>query len=82
MREAQWQSKGFAKDLRRAQTDAEKILWSGLRSKQLGGYRFRRQHPIESFIVDFACLKEKLIIEVDGVTHETAAEQAYDKRRT
>jgi very-short-patch-repair endonuclease len=82
MREAQWQSKDFAKELRRTQTNAEKILWSGLRNKQLGGYRFRRQHPIETFIADFVCVKERLIVEVDGVTHETAKELAYDHRRT
>ena len=82
MREAQWQSKDFAKELRRAQTDAEKTLWSGLRNKQLGGYRFRRQHPIDNFIADFVCVKKRLIVEVDGVTHDTEAERAYDKRRT
>lgn len=82
MREAQWQSKQFAKELRRAQTDAEKKLWSRLRNKQLGGYRFRRQHPIENFISDFVCVKERLIVEVDGVTHDTEAERAYDKFRT
>ena len=48
----------------------------------MGGHKFRRQHPIGPFIVDFACLKEKLIIEVDGVTHESETEKAYDEKRT
>jgi len=82
MREAQWQSKDFAKELRRNQTAAEKKLWSGLRNKRLGGYRFRRQHPIDNFIVDFACLKAKFIIELDGPTHESDEQQAYDAKRT
>jgi len=78
MREAQWQSKGFAKELRRNQPDAEKKLWSGLRNKRLGGHRFRRQHPIDNFIVDFACLKAKFIIELDGPTHESDEQKLYD----
>jgi very-short-patch-repair endonuclease len=82
MIEAQWQSKGYAKELRRSQTKAEKKLWSGLRNKRLGGYRFRRQHPIENYIADFACLKSKFIIELDGPTHESKDQQAYDVKRT
>jgi len=82
MREAQWQSKDFAKRLRKNQTSAEKRLWSGLRNKRLGGYRFRRQHPIENFITDFACVKSKLIIEVDGPTHDAEKDREYDERRT
>ena len=50
-------------------TDAEKLLWQFLRDRQLGGYKFRRQHHIGPFIVDFVCLKKKLIIEVDGGQH-------------
>jgi len=50
-------------------TDAESLLWQHLRSSQTGGYKFRRQHPIGSFIVDFICIEKKLIIEVDGGQH-------------
>ena len=82
MREAQWQARKHVKSLRHDQTDAERILWQGLRAKRLEGYKFRRQHPIESYIVDFACLSAKLIIEIDGELHETDEAQAYDARRS
>ena len=68
-----------AKSLRRNQTDAEGLLWHYLRNKQLDGYKFRRQQPISSYIVDFACLPEKLLIELDGGQH--AEHEAYDERR-
>ncbi len=72
----------YARDLRTHMTEAEHKLWSHLRNKNLNGYRFRRQHPIDPYITDFACLAEKLIIEVDGATHGEANEIAYDARRT
>ena len=56
---------GRARNLRRNMTDAERALWSGLRNGQLG-WRFRRQHPIPPYIVDFACLEAKLVVEADG----------------
>ena len=59
----------FARQLRRNMTDAERLLWSRLRARQLGGHRFRRQHPIGPFIVDFVCLDAKLIVEIDGGQH-------------
>ncbi|MEO0786020.1 MAG: DUF559 domain-containing protein [Pseudomonadota bacterium] len=71
-----------AKTLRRNITDAEIMLWSRLQRKQLRGWQFRRQHPIGSYIVDFACPKLKLVIEVDGATHSEDREIAYDERRT
>ena len=61
--------KYFARTLRRNMTDVEKLLWRFLRDRQLEGYKFRRQHPIGQFIVDFVCLEKKLIIEVDGGQH-------------
>jgi len=64
----------FAKDMRNEPTKAESVLWQIVRGKRLEGLRFRRQHPIESFIVDFICLDEKLIIELDGSQH---AESKY-----
>ncbi|SDB30536.1 endonuclease domain-containing protein [Bauldia litoralis] len=70
----------FARRLRHEMTDAERRLWSKLRNRSLGGYKFRRQMPIEGFIVDFACVEAKLIVELDGGQHDLAAEA--DRRRT
>ena len=55
--------------LRNNMTDAEKKLWQGLRGRQMDGYKFRRQHPYYDFILDFVCLEQKLVIEVDGGQH-------------
>lgn len=66
MREAQ--KRDFARHLRRNMTDAESHLWKILRRKQLGE-RFRRQCPIDRYVVDFACLRRKLVVEVDGGQH-------------
>ena len=48
---------------------AEMVLWKLLRDRRLGGFKFRRQHPIGSYVVDFACAGGKLVIELDGETH-------------
>jgi very-short-patch-repair endonuclease len=69
-----------AKELRRNQTPAERKLWARLRGKQLGGLKFRRQHPIGRCIVDFCCLARKLVIEIDGDSHAFQVE--YDHART
>lgn len=61
-------------------TSAEKKLWSVLRGKQLDGLYFRRQHAVGSYIVDFFCAKENLIIEVDGGSH--LEQVGYDRERT
>jgi very-short-patch-repair endonuclease len=58
-----------ARRLRTTPTDAELRLWSRLRRKRLDGHRFRRQHPIGRYVVDFFCAEAKLIIEVDGGQH-------------
>jgi very-short-patch-repair endonuclease len=81
MRENERQSRLFAKTLRRNLTDAETVLWSKLQEGRPHGYRFRRQHPIGPFIVDFASVRARLVIEVDGATHGTDDEQEYDRRR-
>jgi very-short-patch-repair endonuclease len=60
-------------------TDAERRLWAALRDRRLQGYKFRRQHPIGQFIVDFACTKHRLVIEADGGQHD---ESISDARRT
>ena len=60
----------FANSLRSSMTKAEACLWKyALRARQMKGYSFRRQRPIMNYIVDFACLELKLVIEVDGFTH-------------
>ena len=69
----------YAKALRQNQTNAEGLLWHYLRNKQLDGHKFRRQQPIGPYIVDFACLPRKLIVELDGGQH--AKQKAYDKKR-
>lgn len=72
----------FAKANRKKLTKAEKILWDILRNRKLGGYKFRRQHPISHFIADFYCHQSKLIIEVDGGHHQTQEQSEIDKGRT
>jgi very-short-patch-repair endonuclease len=62
-------------------TKAEIILWSRLRRSRDVGARFRRQHPIGPFIADFASIDARLVVEIDGATHSTDAERAYDQRR-
>jgi very-short-patch-repair endonuclease len=69
-----------ARELRKRQTPAERALWSRLRKKQLLGYKFRRQHPIGCFIVDFCCARVKLVVEIDGESHASQVE--YDDSRT
>ncbi len=59
----------IAKKLRSNSTDTEKYLWKYLRGRQLEGFKFRRQHPIGKYIVDFINLERKIIIEVDGGQH-------------
>ena len=71
-----------ARTLRREQTSAESKLWACLRNRQLGGVKFSRQVSIGPFFADFCCREAKLVIEIDGVTHETPEELASDNRRT
>lgn len=70
-----------ARQLRRQQTDAERHLWYYLRDRRLRGYKFRRQHLIDRYIVDFACLEVGLIVELDGGQHAEET-RAYDSART
>ncbi|MDR1717386.1 MAG: valine--tRNA ligase [Prevotella sp.] len=72
--------KEHAKDMRKFSTEAESALWEMLKKKQLGD-KFRRQHVIENFIVDFVCLDKKIIIEVDGKYHNEPEIEAADKLR-
>jgi very-short-patch-repair endonuclease len=72
----------LAKELRKIETKAEKLLWSRLNKNQVLGLQFRRQHPINRFIADFYCPKIKLIIEVDGSIHEIPEYQDHDIGRS
>ncbi|MFD2587807.1 endonuclease domain-containing protein [Croceitalea marina] len=70
------------KELRKNLTPAEAFLWKCLKAKQLGGRRFQKQHSIKSYIVDFYCAAEKLVIELDGEVHQSSNVQEYDEKRT
>jgi len=72
--------KKFRKDLRNNLTEPEKHLWQILRKQQMG-YKFRRQHGIGHYIVDFYCPQLKLVIEVDGDSHYSEEAQSHDKDR-
>jgi very-short-patch-repair endonuclease len=69
-----------ARRLRQNLTPAEKMLWQALRNRQLNGWKFRCQHPIASFVVDFYCPEHRFVIELDGGVHEQQVE--YDAART
>jgi very-short-patch-repair endonuclease len=69
---------GYARDMRKAPTEAETALWKLLRNRRFSGHKFRRQQPIGDYIVDFVCFEAKLIVEADGSQH---AESARDLRR-
>ncbi|MEJ8570528.1 endonuclease domain-containing protein [Microbaculum marinum] len=80
-----WGMEQFRKrsaELRSRQTRAEARLWSALRNRRLAEWKFRRQHPIDRYVVDFVTIGGKLIVEVDGVTHVTGEERAKDDERT
>jgi isoleucyl-tRNA synthetase len=70
-----------AKELRENETEAEKLLWNMLQNKKVGGYKFRRQHIIDQYIVDFACLSRQLVIEVDGGYHIPKDQRGADQKR-
>ena len=70
----------FARNLRRRQTDLERKTWRALRNRRFQGLKFRRQHPIGRYIVDFVCEDVRLVIELDGGQH--AENKAYDEGRS
>ncbi|HDZ8980580.1 endonuclease domain-containing protein [Aeromonas veronii] len=76
------ESNRVAKRLRRDATQAEQKMWQQLRNRRLAGLKFRRQMPIGPYVVDFICLEQGLIIEVDGSQHGTLANQMHDEART
>ena len=72
--------KRFKKSLRKSQTDAESMLWYYLRNRNFQNDKFRRQHVLCGYIVDFVCLEKRLVIELDGGQHAESIE--YDSTRT
>lgn len=70
-----------AREMRHPQTPAEATLWRVLRNRQTG-FKFRRQHPIYRFIIDFYCAEAKLLIEIDGTSHLESNQKEYDQVRT
>lgn len=69
-----------AQHMRKEPTEAESVLWRYLSGNKLG-YKFRRQHIIDTYIVDFVCLQSKLVIEVDGKYHNQAEQKEWDEQR-
>lgn len=71
----------FSRELRKNQTQAEQALWEILRARRFKGLKFRRQHQIGLYIVDFYCHSLKLVIELDGGYHQTVKQKAKDRIR-
>lgn len=74
--------KSRRKELRNNSTSAERMLWSMLQHSNLGGYKFRRQHSVGAYILDFYCPSERLCVELDGDSHFTDDAIEYDRERT
>ena len=72
----------FARKLRLESTDAERRLWKALRNRRLRGFKFRRQHPMPPYVLDFCCLELKLCLEIDGGGHLSANQVRHDNART
>lgn len=72
--------RNYVRELRQNTTTAEKHLWYFLRANRFNGHKFRRQHLIYPFVVDFVCLSKKLIIELDGGHH--SEQHHYDEKRS
>ena len=71
-----------AAELRKNMTVAEKVLWHQLRNRKVNDLKFRRQHPVDIFILDFYCHERKLAIEVDGEIHNQEDQREWDENRT
>ncbi|MCA9292931.1 MAG: DUF559 domain-containing protein [Phycisphaerales bacterium] len=70
-----------ARQLRQDQTPPEGVLWSRLRDRRLGGIKFRRQHPVGPYTLDFFCMQAMLAVEVDGAMHGVAGARRHDDAR-
>ena len=71
-----------ARILRKVTTPAEQVLWEALRGQKLGGFKFRRQHPIANFVADFYCHEKQVVIELDGQYHQQNDQPERDEWRT
>lgn len=71
-----------ARQLRKSATRQERLLWRHLRNRQLQGWKFRRQHPVDRYIIDFYCPEARLAIELDGGGHNFASRESLDQERT
>ena len=71
----------FAREMRKEPTAAEQTLWKVLRNRRLAGFKFRRQHPFGSYILDGYCVRAQLVVEADGDTHATPEGQEADRER-
>ena len=71
-----------ARSLRKNMTKQESKLWQYLRKRSINNFKFRRQYPIGNYIVDFACLEKRLVIEIDGGQHNQSDNILYDQNRT
>jgi len=80
--DASWKIFENARSLKKVMTPAENLLWQNLRNRKISNHKFRRQHPIARYIVDFYCHEAKLVIEVDGGIHYTPENILYDQFRT
>ena len=69
-----------ARQLRREMSVPERLLWQQFRLRP-GGVKFRRQHPIGPYMVDFCCLQQRLVVEVEGIVHDMGQQPEYDQRR-
>jgi very-short-patch-repair endonuclease len=72
----------YGRELRKASTATEHLLWARLRNKKLNGLKFRRQHPLDKFVVDYYCHEKRLVIELDGGVHDVKRNKEYDEART
>ena len=72
----------YGRELRQESTEAEKLLWAELRNRKLNGLKFRRQHPLDKFIVDFYCNERKIVVELDGSVHDEKINKDHDEART
>jgi very-short-patch-repair endonuclease len=70
-----------ARTLRQTETPPEQLLWLALRNEQIGGMKFRHQHPIGPYVADFFCHSAKLIVEVDGMSHDDKMHQDSEKTK-
>ncbi len=73
---------GLARRLRQEHSDAEQLMWALVRNRRLGGFKFRRQHPVDPYVLDFYCEEAKLAVELDGGQHNTEDGRRHDERRT